>query len=71
MRPGVQMIVGAAADFVGALGTAVTAAMIHAGEVVVPGKGVWILGVITGAMAAASHVKASLTAPPPKPGGGG
>lgn len=64
MSPGVQMIVGAAADFVGALGVAVTAAMIQGGQVLVPGKAVWILGVITGAMAAASHVKASLTQPP-------
>ncbi len=69
MSPGVQMIVGAAADFVGALGTATVAAMIQGGQVVVPSKGVWILGVITGAMAAASHVKASLTPAPPKGGG--
>lgn len=64
MSPGTAMIVGAAADFVGAMGLAVTAAMIEAGKVMVPSKGIWILGIITGAMAAASHVKASLAAPP-------
>ena len=77
MTPGVQMLLGAFADFVGALGTAVTAAMIQAGVIHVPTKGVWIFGILMGAMAAASHIKASLTAPAPRtppapgPGGGG
>ncbi len=64
MTPGVQMIVGAIADFVGAMGVAVTAAMMQADQVMLPSKGVWILGIIAGAMAAASHIKASLTQPP-------
>ena len=77
MSPGVQMLLGALADFVGALGLAVSAAMMQAGVVHIPTKGIWILGILAGAMAAASHVKASLAAPPPRtppapgPGGGG
>ncbi len=68
MTPGQKMILGTLADFVGALGTAVTAAMIQAGQVQVPGKGIWILGILAGAMAAASHINASL-AEPAKGGG--
>lgn len=78
MSPGIRMLLTATADFVGALGTAVTAAMVHEGQVVLPGKGVWILGIIMGAMAFWSHIKASLTQPAPAgpnpasgPGGGG
>lgn len=78
MSPGIRMLLTATADFVGALGTAVTAAMVQQGQVILPGKGVWILGVITGAMAFWSHIKASLAQPAPAgpnpasgPGGGG
>lgn len=71
------MLLTATADFVGALGTAITATMIQGGQVVLPSKGVWILGVIAGAMAFWSHIKASLAqapagpSPATGPGGGG
>lgn len=68
MSPGQRMILTATADFVGAMGTAVTAAMIQGGQVMLPSKGVWILGAIIGAMAFWSHIKASL-AEPAKGGG--
>ncbi len=78
MSPGVRMLLTATADFVGALGTAVTAAMVQQGQVILPGKGVWTLGILMGAMAFWSHIKASLAQPEKPspnlaagPGGGG
>jgi len=75
MSPGLQMLLLAFTHFVNALGTAVTAAMLQAGQVSVPTKGIWILGVITGGMAAAGSLQASLSKPPggpaPAPGHGG
>ncbi len=75
MSPGQVMFLTAGADFVGGLGTAVTAAMIEGGKVALPSKAVWIFGALMGAIAFASHVKASLAQPAPRTpavtGGGG
>lgn len=64
MSPGQKMILGAFADFFGALVAAVTGAMVNAGQVMLPSKGVWILGALLGAGAFWSHINASLREPP-------
>ncbi len=64
MSPGAKMLLGAFADFFTALVAAVTGAMMQQGQVVVPGKGVWILGILLGAGAFWSHINASLREPP-------
>lgn len=64
MSPVQKMILGAFADFFGALVAAVTGAMVNAGQVMLPSKGVWILGVLLGAGAFWSHINASLREPP-------
>ena len=64
MSPGGRMILGALADFIATVSATVAGAMVQAGQVVMPGPAVWILGVLTGAGLAASHVKAALAEPP-------
>ncbi len=64
MNPGTKMLLGAFADFFGALVAAVTGAMVQGGQVLLPSKGVWILGVLLGAGAFWSHINASLREPP-------
>lgn len=64
MSMGKKMILGAFADFFGALVAAVTGAMVQQGQVVMPGMAVWILGGLLGAGAFWSHINASLREPP-------
>ena len=64
MSPGTKMLLGAFADFFGALSAAVTGAMLQQGQVIVPGKGVWILGVLLGGAAFWSHIATALREPP-------
>jgi hypothetical protein len=59
-----RMILTSVADFFLVAGSTVTGAMLQQGQVVMPGKGVWILAGITGFVALWSHVKASLSEAP-------
>lgn len=64
MTPGARMILTSVADFFLVAGSTVTGAMVQQGQVVMPGKGVWLLAVIAGLVALWSHVKASLAEVP-------
>lgn len=64
MTPGTRMILTSLADFFLTAGATVTGAMVHQGQVIMPGKGVLILATITGLVAFWSHIKASLAEAP-------
>lgn len=65
-----RLLVLAVTHFVNAAGAALLAAMTQAGQPMVPTRGIWIVAVITGGIAAAASVQASLGVPPKKGGGG-
>lgn len=68
MTPGRKMILTSVADFVLAAGSTVTGAMMQEGAVVLPNAAVLVLALVAGLVAAFSHVRASLAAPPPAGG---
>lgn len=64
MTATVKMFLLATSDFFMTLGATVTGAMLQQGQVILPSKGVWILGILVGGAAFWGSVKSSLSAPP-------
>ncbi len=64
MDANVRMWVSSIGDFFVTLSTTIMGAMIQQGQVVVPSKGVFILGVLAGSVAFWGNVKSSLSQSP-------